>query len=189
MASRSSHAVHSVLPGVARGAVVAAAEALSFWGGVDPATSRVIDVHHPLHDVSLGGTVLMLPTSRGSCSGSGVLLDMALNGRAPAALVFSDSEDVLTLGALVTSEMFDRRIPVVRAEPAAFDLLSQEKFLEISESAIAAEGLTFPVASREVDKLLLTDADRAMLRGDGGSAVAQAMRILCACRALRPSST
>ena len=88
-------AVRRALSDVAHGPVVAAAEALSFWGGVDPATSRVIDVHHPLHGVSLAGSILMMPTSRGSCSGSGVLLDMALNGRAPAALVFSDAEDVL----------------------------------------------------------------------------------------------
>jgi predicted aconitase/predicted aconitase with swiveling domain len=160
--------------------VVAAAEALSFWGGVDPATGRVIDVHHPLHGVSLRGSVLMLPTSRGSCSGSGVLLDMVLNKRAPAALVFSDSEDVLTLGALVASEMFDRPLPVLRAEPAAFDHLSQAKFLEVSESAITAEGLTIPIAPRAADKLVLTDADRTMLRGGGGLALAQAMRILCA---------
>jgi predicted aconitase with swiveling domain len=48
-------AIRRVLSGVAQGPVVTAAEALSFWGGVDPATSRVIDVHHPLHGVSLAG--------------------------------------------------------------------------------------------------------------------------------------
>jgi cis-L-3-hydroxyproline dehydratase len=107
-----------VLSGVARGPVVAAAEALSFWGGVDPATSCVIDVHHALHGVVLAGSILMMPTSRGSCSGPGVLLDMASNGRAPVALGFSDAEDILTLGASVAAEMFGRPLPVLRASPS-----------------------------------------------------------------------
>ena len=173
-------AVRRVLSGVAHGPVVAAAEALSFWGGVDPATSRVIDVHHPLHGVSLAGSILVMPTSRGSCSGSGVLLDMALNGRAPAALVFSDAEDVLTLGASVAAEMFGRPLPVLRATPTVFDVLARAKSLEISESSVAAEDLTIPIAPRDVDKLELTEADRGMLEGGCGPAVRQAMRILCA---------
>jgi len=139
-------AVRRVLSGVAHGPVVAAAEALSFWGGVDPATSRVIDVHHPLHGVSLAGSILMMPTSRGSCSGSGVLLDVALNGRAPAALVFSDAEDVLTLGASVAAEMFGKQLPVLRAAPTVFDVLARAKSLEISESSVAAEDVTIPIA-------------------------------------------
>jgi len=81
---------HFVLHGVAEGPVLASEESLSFCGDVDPTTARVIDARHPLHGVSLAGAVLVMPTSRGSCSGSGVLLDMALNGRAPAALVFRE---------------------------------------------------------------------------------------------------
>ncbi len=74
----------SILAGAAEGPVIAATEALSFWGGVDPATGKVIDVHHPLHGVCLTGGVLFMPTSRGSCTGSGVLLDLILTGRAPS---------------------------------------------------------------------------------------------------------
>ena len=88
----------------------------------------------------------MMPTSRGSCSGSGVLLDMTLNGRAPAALVFSGAEDVLTLGASVAAEMFGRPLPVLRATPTVFDVLARAKSLEISESSVAAEDVTIPIA-------------------------------------------
>src|SRR5690606_134756 len=94
--------------------VVASAEALSFWGGVDPASGRVIDVHHPLVGTCLTGAILTMPTSRGSCTGSGVLLDLILGNRAPAALVFREEEDVLTLGALIAAAMFDRPLPVLR---------------------------------------------------------------------------
>jgi len=119
----------SILPGIAAGKVIAAGEALSFWGGVDPATGKVIDVHHPLHGVTITGGVLMMPSSRGSCTGSGVLLDLALTGRAPAALIFSEAEDVLTLGALIAAEMFETSLPVLRVSRDAFAALCREKKL------------------------------------------------------------
>ena len=50
----------AILPGRARGPVLASPEGLSFWGGVDPATGRVIDAHHPLHGQSLAGCILAL---------------------------------------------------------------------------------------------------------------------------------
>ena len=95
-----------LVEGSASGEVLACAEGLSFWGGVDPLTGRIIDVHHPDHGKSVTGKVLTMPTSRGSCSGSGVLLELALNGLAPAALVFSEDEETLTLGALVAGRVF-----------------------------------------------------------------------------------
>jgi len=48
---------HTVLPGTASGPVLATTEGLSFWGGVDPATARVIDAHHPLHGASVAGEI------------------------------------------------------------------------------------------------------------------------------------
>lgn len=171
---------HSILAGRARGPVIASPEPLSFWGGVDPATGGVIDVHHPLHGVSLAGAILVMPGSRGSCTGSGVLLDLALNGRAPAALVFSGPEDVLTLGALVASEMFDRSIPVLRLGSEAFQALSQTKSAVISETQIELDGATIPLAPLSERPIALSETDRAMRDGAEGPAARQAMRILCA---------
>lgn len=173
-------AAHSVLAGTARGPVVATDTPLSFWGGVDPATARVIDAHHPLRGVCIAGAVLAFPSSRGSCTGSGVLLDLALTGRAPAALVFREAEDVLTLGALVAAEMFDRPIPVLRAGPDAFAAIARAAAVEIGDGVIRADGVAIPLAPPAADPLALTDDDRAMRDGRDGPAVAQAMRILCA---------
>lgn len=168
----------SVLEGSAAGPVVAAAEALSFWGGVDPATGRVIDVHHPLHGTCLTGTILVMPTSRGSCTGSGVLLDLILGGRAPAALVFREAEDVLTLGALIAAGMFGRPLPVLRLGGDAFAALSRAASARIGPDAIEAEGLVIPVSHPAPGALELSASDRAMLDGAEGAAAAQAMRIV-----------
>ena len=170
----------SILSGSADGPIIATQEALSFWGGVDPATGRVIDVHHPLHGLCLTGGILMMPSSRGSCTGSGVLLDMALTGRAPAALVFCEAEDVLTLGALIAAEMFGKSLPVLRLSRDAFRALSEAKSARITEKTIEADGLTIAVAPPATTTLDLTEDDRAMLDGRDGIAVQQAMRIIAA---------
>ncbi len=170
----------SILGGVADGPIIATQEALSFWGGVDPATGSVIDVHHPLHGTCLTGGILMMPSSRGSCTGSGVLLDLVLTGRAPAALVFAEAEDVLTLGALIATEMFGKPLPVLRLAPDAFAALARAKTARISDTMIEADGVSLPVAPPATAALDLTESDRAMLDGAEGVAVQQAMRIICA---------
>lgn len=170
----------SILPGDAAGDIIATTEPLSFWGGVDPATGKVIDVHHPLAGQSLVGRILVISGTRGSCTGSGVLLDMVLNGRAPAALVFAEPEDVVTLGAMIAAEMFGKTLPVLRLSADAFAALSGARSARIGATAIEAEGLHIPVTPPATSALALSEADRAMLDGARGEATAQAMRILCA---------
>jgi cis-L-3-hydroxyproline dehydratase len=170
----------SILGGAANGPIISTTEALSFWGGVDPATGCIIDVHHPLHGICITGAVLMMPSSRGSCTGSGVLLDLALTGRGPAALVFCDDEDVLTLGALIAAEMFARTLPVLRLSAEAFRTMSTAQSARINATTIIADDLSIPITPPAVAALDLTPADRAMLAGESGPAVQQAMRIICA---------
>lgn len=170
----------SILPGTASGEVLACDEPLSFWGGVDPATGRVIDVHHPLAGQEITGRILVMPGTRGSCTGSGVLLDMVLNGRAPAALIFAEPEDVVTLGAMIGVEMFGKPLPVLRLTKDAFDALARSPAAHIGMDEIEADGLTISIMPPAMSSLELTAADRAMLEGMEGQATAQAMRILCA---------
>ncbi|MCF6368065.1 cis-3-hydroxy-L-proline dehydratase [Rhizobium halophilum] len=170
----------SILPGEAEGAVLVTDEPLSFWGGVSPDDARVIDVHHSLHGLCLSGSVLLMPSSRGSCSGSGVFLDLILNGRAPAALIFSGSEDVLTLGALVAAMMFAHSVPVVRVTPSVFQSLSTCRNLRVTQEAVEGNGITVPLDPPPTSGIALTEADRAMLSGEAGPSVQQAMQIICA---------
>ncbi|NPD16305.1 DUF521 domain-containing protein [Xinfangfangia sp. D13-10-4-6] len=169
-----------ILGGEAKGRVLATDEPLSFWGGVDPATSKVIDAHHPLHGETLAGRVLVMPGTRGSCTGSGVLLDMALNGLAPAALIFREPEDVVTLGAMIAAEMFGVALPVLRLDEAAFAALGSLQEVAVQAGAIEAPAWTLPVAPAAAAELALTAADHAMLDGAEGEAVSQAMRVLVA---------
>ncbi|MCJ8517481.1 putative aconitase/putative aconitase with swiveling domain [Pseudorhizobium tarimense] len=177
---RRTECSQSIVAGEAEGRILSTTEALSFWGGVSPEDGKVIDVHHPLHGACMAGAVLLMPSSRGSCTGSGVLLDLILNDRAPAALVFSGPEDVLTLGALVAAMMFDRPIPVVRVSEDVFQALSTCSRARIIPSHIEADGRTIPLAPPSTGALELTVEDRAKLSGEFGAGVQQAMQIICA---------
>jgi predicted aconitase/predicted aconitase with swiveling domain len=178
----------SILAGAAVGKVIATTEALSFWGGVDPATGKVIDVHHPLHGICLTGGVLFMPTSRGSCTGSGVLLDLILTSRGPAGGGLWGGGGVLTLGALVAAEMFDKALPVIRLDAETFTRFSRAAHVSIDQNTIKADGVSLGIAPPATAHLDLTDDDRAMLEGRDGIAVRQAMRIIVAMAAQQGAS-
>ena len=57
---------------------------LSFWGGVCPESGTVIDARHPLAGQCITGKILCLPSGRGSCTGSQVVLELVLNGDSTA---------------------------------------------------------------------------------------------------------
>lgn len=170
----------AVVPGSGAGPVLLADEPLSFWGGVDPATGRVIDTHHPLLGKTVSGSVLVMPTSRGSCSGSGVLLDLILRDRGPAALVFCEDEDVLTLGALVAKHLFGRNLPVIQLGADAFAALAASPRAEVHEDALLAGALCVSLCPLSAAALDLTPTERDMLAGGDGPATREAIRIVIA---------
>ncbi|NDW47858.1 aconitase X [Ruegeria sp. PrR005] len=171
---------HCIVAAEASGPVLVFDEGLSFWGGVDPETGQVIDAHHPQHGAALAGAVVMMPTSRGSCSGSGVLLALALNGHAPAALVFREGEDILTLGALVAAWMYDRPVAVLRLSASEYDALAKEPLAEMTPERLTAGALSLKLEPLSGEALDLSDADRAMLSEAAAPPVRLAMRIICA---------
>lgn len=169
----------SIVDGTASGEILTLDEGISFWGGIDPECGRVIDVHHPNHGASVAGKILMMPTSRGSCSGSGVLLELSLNRHAPAALVFCEREEILTLGALVSDRIFGQPLPVVRLARTAYDRLEQAPEARLSGGRITAPGLSIDLTHVGTEGVELTDHDRAILREESGSAARQAMEVIC----------
>ena len=175
----------TVAPGEARGQVLVCEEPLSFWGGVDPATGRIVDAHHPQAGETVSDRILLMPTTRGSCSGSGVMLDLALTGRAPAALVFREAEEVATLGALIAGRMFDRPVPMLRLEAREYDALARAPDARIADDRIEAGDAAIPLAPLDLDAVALSAAERAMLDGREGRAVALAMELIRVAAALQ----
>lgn len=105
--------VRPTVPGTAAAAALVLDEALSFWGGVDPATGRVIDRNHPQFGAELGGAIVVMPHGRGSSSASSVLADMVRAGSAPAAIVLHEPDEIIALGSLAAEAVYGRVTPVV----------------------------------------------------------------------------
>jgi cis-L-3-hydroxyproline dehydratase len=103
----------SVASGSASGEALAADVPLSFWGGFDPETGIIIDRRHPLTGQLAAGRVLIIPSGRGSCSGSGVLLESIHNGTAPAAIITSRLDPVISLGCILGDELYASHPPMV----------------------------------------------------------------------------
>jgi uncharacterized protein len=106
-------------PGRATGDALVLDEPLSFWGGLDPATGRLIDVHHPQHGEILTGRVLVMPSGRGSSSSSYVFAEAIRAGTAPVAVVLDEPDAIVALGAIVAGELYGIELPVVVAPGTA----------------------------------------------------------------------
>jgi predicted aconitase/predicted aconitase with swiveling domain len=176
-----------LVAGDAQGELLSAMVGLSFWGGVDPQTGVVIDQHHPLCGESLAGRVLAIPSGRGSCSGSGVLLELILNGHAPAAIVICEREEILTLGALVAEVVFEQSIPVLRIEREVFERLGEHRYARVAGSSLQLlheppnrnwQPETAQRESNEDTTVRLDAVDEAFLSGQHGKAAQVAMRLL-----------
>ena len=159
--------------------IVVCDEGLSFWGGVDPDTGVIIDIHHPNCGEKLSGKIVLMPTSRGSCSGSGVLLQLAQNGNAPAALIFRETEDILTLGAMIAERLFDKNIAVLRLVPKIYNLLSEEKSAKIDNLKLHFSNTIINLFQPAIDEIHLSNSDKKMLAGVNGEATKIAMEVLC----------
>lgn len=111
----------TLVAGEAQGRALVLDEPLSFWGGVDPATGDIVDVHHPQRGANVAGRVLVMPSGRGSSSSSSVLAEAIRAGTAPAAIVLAEPDPILALGAIVARELYDVAMPVVVASRVDVD--------------------------------------------------------------------
>jgi predicted aconitase with swiveling domain len=105
-----------LFPGKAEGPVLRLSAPLSFWGGIDPRTGRIVAVRHPEANRSVAGTILVVPSPIGSSSSSSVLLELVANGLAPAGIVLGAPDAILVVGCLVARELGHAAPPILVAE-------------------------------------------------------------------------
>jgi len=101
-----------------RGRALVLSEALSLWGGVDPATGDLVDAHHAQRGANLAGRVVIMPSGRGSSSSASVLAEAIRAGTAPAAILLGEPDLILSIGSAVGEELYGRNVPVIVATPA-----------------------------------------------------------------------
>jgi predicted aconitase with swiveling domain len=106
-------AAQAFTPGEAEANALVLGEPLSFWGGVDVATGRIIDHSHPDLGRVISGRVLVMPGGRGSSSSASVFAESIRRGTGPLAVVLATPDPILTVGALVAQSLYGLRCPVV----------------------------------------------------------------------------
>ena len=115
----------AIVPGSAEGTALVSKEPLSFWGGVCPRTGEIIDRRHELSGASVTGKVFVLPTGRGSSTSSATLMQSIKAGVAPAAIINLSVDPILTLGSIVSDELYHQSVPIM--------ILTQEDFFSIRQ--------------------------------------------------------
>lgn len=102
-----------IVGGAASGPLLALVEPLSFWGGVDHETGRIIDRHHPQFGTSVAGAALLMGATRGSSSSTSTLLECIRLGTAPNLLLLTDTDPILSIAAVVAWELYGHGPSVV----------------------------------------------------------------------------
>lgn len=185
-------------PGSGQGSLLHTDMPLSFWGGIDAQSGEVMDRHHPLCGQNVAGKVLAIPHGRGSCTGSSVLLELIMNSHAPAALVFEQADDILTLGAMVATAFFGRSLAVVCLDAQGYAAIRDwERVRVVGDRVTCLDGVAHPsplppppphdfdAIDGFADALPLSADDRAMLDGSHGKAAQIAMQIILRMAALQ----
>ena len=176
----------TLIAGTVFGPILYAETGLSFWGGVDPLTGIVTDQHHPLFGQCISGSILFIPSGRGSCTGSCVMLELIINGVAPAALIFNQNEDILPLGVMIADEIFGQSLPVLQMTIESFSRFQAVPYAVIQNNQISVcdrfgqpvKGPSFDVPVMSHAPLQLCEKDNALLNGEHGLASQLAMKII-----------
>jgi predicted aconitase with swiveling domain len=103
--------------GIGSGDLLVSPEPISFLSGVDPETGTVVEHGHPLEGQSLAGRVLAFPYGKGSTVGSYVIYALKQNNLAPAAIINTEAEPIIAVGAIIAG------IPMVDRLPPEFSRL------------------------------------------------------------------
>lgn len=103
--------------GRAEGKALVTTQPMSFYGGVDPDTGKVIERGHELLDESVKGRVLVFPYGKGSTVGSWILYGLHRNGTAPAAIINEECEPIVAVGAIISGIPCVDRIDLSKIKP------------------------------------------------------------------------
>lgn len=124
--------VTTLVPGQAEAPVFVLHEPLSFWGGLDATSGKIIDRRHPQFDQSVTGKILVMESGRGSSSGSSVLAEAIRLGTGPAGIVLLTRDAIVTVGAMVAAELYGKQCPVVLVRDQDWQLVASATFLRIA---------------------------------------------------------
>lgn len=121
----------TLVTGVGTGSVLATSQTISFWGGVETSTGKIIDPRHELFEQSIAGTILTFPFGKGSAAAPMVLLELVKQGTHPAAIVNVENDPLLVAGLVISKHFYGQSIPVVLISQNHFELLQTGQIITV----------------------------------------------------------
>ena len=91
-----------IFKGTAEAEAIVTKDGISFYGGVDPDTGKIVEVGHELEGQSITGKILVFPTGKGSTVGSYTMYRMKKNNMAPAAIVNKEIDTIVAVGCIIS---------------------------------------------------------------------------------------
>jgi predicted aconitase with swiveling domain len=95
--------------------------------------SRIQDRHHDLFKRNVKGCVLIFSAAIGSTYTGMVLLELMVQGRAPAAVVVQNIDPLLVSGPVLADIWFSKGIPIVEySGEDIYDRISDDDWVEVN---------------------------------------------------------
>lgn len=118
--------------GCAEGPALLLEEALSFWGGFDPQSGKIVDTHHPQYGELVEGRVLFIPASRGSAGTPGGIAETLRNGSGPCAFVLGKRDVNIAVGVMVANRLYNLAVPVIEISLSLMDQVANGDKIQIN---------------------------------------------------------
>ncbi|MFX0036250.1 MAG: DUF126 domain-containing protein [Candidatus Hermodarchaeota archaeon] len=91
-----------IYKGMAEAEAIVTKDGISFYGGVDPDSGKIVEVGHEIEGQSITGKILVFPTGKGSTVGSYTMYRMKKNNTAPAAIVNKQIDTIVAVGCIIS---------------------------------------------------------------------------------------
>jgi predicted aconitase with swiveling domain len=123
-------------PGSVSGPVIVLEEPLSFWGGFDPRTGAIIDVHHPQRGTRLAGSIVLMSEARGSGTAPGAIAEAIRLQTAPAAILLIEPDVNIAIGAAVARALYGRACAVLVLDRESYAALTRASAATVTEDGL-----------------------------------------------------
>lgn len=90
-----------VSKGKGEGEALVTTQPISFLAGVDPEQGLVIDNTHELRGQCITGKILVFPRGKGSTGGTWIIMRLADNQTAPAAIINIETDPIIAVGSIL----------------------------------------------------------------------------------------
>ena len=125
-----------LIRGRAEGVALVLEQSLSFWGGFDPLSGQIIDVHHPQYGEFVTASILCIPESHGSAGTPGGIAETLRLGSGPKAFILGKADINISIGALVANRLYDLQVPVIAITLQQMRQLKTASVISINETGL-----------------------------------------------------